>query len=189
MLRSVQRSARVGRAASRPLYCERLGVPAWWWPVTAACVLMLGSLLLGTTLLLGLRLLVGALGYAVLLAACAALLLWWGAAAVEVTRTELRAGGERLAVDRMGKTAAMDAAQTRELRGPRADPAAYLLTRPYLSESVYVEVTGPAGGRPYWLIGTRRPAELVAAIETARKVCENGRGDDARKEPDARQAR
>jgi hypothetical protein len=189
MPRSVQRIARVGRAASRPLYRERLGVPAWWWPVTAACVFMLGSLLLGTTLLLGLSLLVGGLIYAVLLAASAALLLWWGASVIEVTRTELRAGAERLPVDRIGKSAPMDPAQTRELRGPRADPAAYLLTRPYLAESVYVEVTEPAGGRPYWLIGTRRPADLMAAIEAARNVCDNGRGDDARKEPDARQAR
>jgi hypothetical protein len=170
-----------------PYYRERLGVPAWWWPVTAACVLMLGSLLLGTTLLLGLSLLIGGIIYAVLFAACAALLLWWGASDIEVTGTELRAGGERLPVAQIGTAAAMDRAQTRELRGSRADPAAYLLTRPYLGESVYVEVTGPAGGRPYWLIGTRRPADLAAAIEAAINVCENGRGADARKEPDARQ--
>lgn len=171
-------------------YRERLGVPAWWWPVTGACVLMLGSLLFGTTLLLGLRLVVGALTYAVLGVACAALLMSWGAAAIEVTSTELRAGGERLPVDRIRTVAAMDLAQTRALRGPRADPAAYLLTRPYLRESVYIELAGAAAGeRPYWLIGTRRPAELAAAIEAASKVGENGRGDDARKEPDARHAR
>ena len=40
--------------------------------------------------------------------------------------------------------------------------------RPYLPESVYLEVAGRPAAQPYWLIGSRRPAELAAAIETAR---------------------
>jgi hypothetical protein len=33
---------------------------------------------------------------------------------------------------------------------------------------VYIAVPGPAAHGPYWLIGTRRPEELAAAIEAAR---------------------
>jgi hypothetical protein len=33
---------------------------------------------------------------------------------------------------------------------------------------VYIEVTGDEQGPPYWLIGTRRPDELAAAIERSR---------------------
>jgi hypothetical protein len=178
-------SARVSHAATQPLYRERLSVPLSWWLVTAASVLMLGSMLLGTTLLLGLRPLVGTLVYAVLGAASAALLLSFGRASIELTATELLAGARRIPVERLVGASAMDAAQTRALRGPSADPAAYMLVRPYLHRSVYIEVAG----QPYWLLGTRRTADLVAAIEAARKVCENDRGGDARKEPDARQAR
>jgi hypothetical protein len=54
------------------------------------------------------------------------------------------------------------------LRGARADPAALLLIRPYLAEAVYVAVTDPLAGVPYWLITTRRPAELAAAIGRSR---------------------
>jgi hypothetical protein len=42
------------------------------------------------------------------------------------------------------------------------------MVRPYLKLAVYIEVTGEHQERPYWLIGTRRPAELAAAIERSR---------------------
>jgi hypothetical protein len=84
----------------------------------------------------------------------------------------------------------LDEKQSTRLRGPRADPAAHLYLRPYLKESVYVAVDAArpaaplpdhkaqpaddprtasgASPVPYWLIGTRRPAELAAAIERCR---------------------
>ena len=71
-------------------------------------------------------------------------------------------------LDQVGEVGAMDAAQTRALRGPRADPAAWLIVRPYLPESVYIEVAGRPAGRPYWLIASRTPARLAAAIDAAR---------------------
>jgi hypothetical protein len=37
-----------------------------------------------------------------------------------------------------------------------------------------VEVTGPAAGTPYWLVATRRPAELAAAINSARPAARAG---------------
>ena len=68
----------------------------------------------------------------------------------------------------------LDKDQTRALRGPRADPAAYLMARPYLPRAVYIAVDDPAAVTPYWLIGTRRPAELAAAIEAARPAARAG---------------
>lgn len=145
------------------VYRERLGVPASWWLVTTACVL-----LLGTTLWAGLSLLAAVAIYVGLEALCAAILLSWGAITIEVTQTELAAGSQHLPLARIGEVTALDAAQTRALRGPRADPAAYLIVRPYLHESVYVEVAGRPPGQPYWLIATRTPARLAEAIDAAR---------------------
>src|SRR6266571_3961071 len=147
------------------VYRERLGVPISWWLATTACVL-----LLGTTLWAGLSVTAGVASYAGLESACALALLGWGAAAVEVTERELRAGSRRLPLRLVADVTALDAAQTRALRGPRADPAAYLLVRPYLPASVYVEVAGRPPERPYWLVGTRKPAELAAAVERARSA-------------------
>jgi len=145
------------------VYRERLGVPAWWWLATGACVL-----LLGTTLWAGFSVVVAVTIYAILEIGCAVTLLVWGSATIELTDRELRVGSQRLALTRVGEVAALDATQTRALRGPRADPAAYLLVRPYLPESVYIEIAGRPADRPYWLIGTRNPADLAAAIERAR---------------------
>ena len=145
------------------VYRERLGVPLWWWLLTTGCVL-----LLGTTLWAGLSVTIAVVIYVALEAVCAAMLLGWGAATIEITGPELRAGSRRLLLAQIAQATPLDAAQNRALRGPRADPAAYLVIRPYLPESVYVEIIGRPPERPYWLIATRKPAELAAAIERAR---------------------
>jgi Protein of unknown function (DUF3093) len=104
----------------------------------------------------------------VLESAGALLLIRWGASTIEVTETDLRAAGQRLPLAKVSDVSALDHAQTSALRGPRADPAAYLLVRPYLPCAVYVAIEGRPAECPYWLIGTRRPGELAAAIERGR---------------------
>ena len=101
-------------------------------------------------------------------------LLYWSRTTIEVCDGELRAGSVTLPLAQAGRVAALDEAQTRELRGPRADPSAYMLIRPFLKLAVYIEVAGEHQDRPYWLIGTRRPAELAAAIERSRPQARTG---------------
>jgi Protein of unknown function (DUF3093) len=158
-------------------YSERLRVPASWWLLVLAC-----AALLGTTLWAGLSVATAIIIYAVLAGACVAILLGWGAARITVSTTEFVAGSRRLPLAKIAEVAVMDAAQTRALRGPRADPAAYLLVRPYLPLAVYVRVAGSPPEPPYWLIGTRRPTELAVAIEQARSgdrpTAANGHAED-----------
>jgi hypothetical protein len=144
-------------------YREQLRAPTSWWLLGLLCVVLFGSMLWA-----GFSLQVAVGVYVVLGAGCAAVLLLWGSATIEVTSGELRAGSASMSLSQAGEVAALDEAQARALRGPRADPAAFLLIRPYLKRAVYVEVTGQFSARPYWLIGTRRPAELAAAIEDSR---------------------
>ncbi len=141
---------------------ERLHVPVSWWLVGALCVLILG-----TTLVAGLSVVIGVVVYLVMGGLLTIGFLAWGSVTVEVTGTEVAAGRARLGIDQVSEVSALDAAQTAAMRGPSADAAAYLLIRPYLARSVYVSVTGRPVGRPYLLIGTRRPAELAAAIQKA----------------------
>jgi hypothetical protein len=124
--------------------------------------------LLGTTLWAGLSVTIAIVIYVALEVVCVAALIGWGAATIEITGHELRAGSQRLPLAQIAHATPLDAAQTRALLGPRANPAAYLMIRPYLPESVYVEIAGRPPERPYWLIATRKPAELAAAIERAR---------------------
>jgi Protein of unknown function (DUF3093) len=175
-------------------YRERLHVPLAWWLLAVPTVLILGG-----TLYAGLPWPWPIIIFVGLGAGCAAMLIAFGRGSVEVGGGALRAGGAVLPLTAVTEVVALDEKQSTRLRGPRADPAAYLYLRPYLKESVYVavdpaasatrlrdredqrdqEVRGPQGvtgvsgvsgvsGAPYWLIGTRHPAELAAAIERSR---------------------
>jgi hypothetical protein len=142
-------------------YRERLWVPFSWWLVVTGCVLLFGSMLWA-----GLTPATAVIIYAGLEAACALALLGWGAAIIEVTASDLRAGRLQMPLASIADVTPLDAGQAKALRGPRADPAASLLLRPYLQAAVYVEVAGRPPGQPYWLIATRHPAELAAAIRS-----------------------
>jgi Protein of unknown function (DUF3093) len=143
-------------------YRERLRVPLAWWLLAVPTVLILGA-----TLYAGLAepwpviIMVG------LTAVCAAFLIAMGLATVEVRDGTLRAGKDALPLTSVTEVVTLDENQTVRLRGPRADPAAHLYSRPFLKESVYLAVA-PSGTAPYWLIGTRHPAELAAVIERCR---------------------
>lgn len=175
-------------------YRERLRVPAVWWLVTGVCVLILGTeLFAGYSVTIGVVLYV-----VLALICSATLLHWGGVVIgvsggelrVDQARLPLARARDALAARRPGRrrpraravppvairlplaTAGqvrpLDQAQTRVMRGPRANPAAYVLIRPYLRESVYVEVIGADARWPYLLIGTRHPAGLADAIERSR---------------------
>lgn len=146
-------------------YREQVRVPASWWLLAVPVILILGS-----EVWAGLSLAVAVSVYALLTAVIAGFLLSWGAATIEVTDGTLRAGRDTLPLDSVGDVVALDEEQAALLRGPRADPAAHLMLRPYLKRAVYIAVADPASEIPYWLVGTRRPAELAAAIERSRET-------------------
>src|ERR1700732_2361091 len=112
-------------------YRERLRVPLAWWLLAVPTVLILGATL-----------------YAGLAAGCAAFLIALGVATVEVRNGALRAGSAVLPLTAVSEVVSLDEKQTTRLRGPRADPAAHLYSRPYLKESVYLAVAAshPAAG-------------------------------------------
>ena len=138
------------------VYHERLRVPVSWWVLGMISVLMLGA-----GFLAGFDWEPALAVYGILTAGLAAILLGWGRLRTEVADGELRVGRDRLPLALAGEVTALDAEQTRALRGPRADPAAYLMARPYLPRSVYIAVDGAAARGPYWLIGRASCRERV----------------------------
>ena len=151
-------------------YRERLHVPIAWWLLAAPSVLIIGA-----TMYAGLSwpwpiIIIGGLA-----AGCAAILISLGRGHVEVGDGAVRTGGAALPLTAVTEVVPLDERQTTLLRGPRANPAARLYSRPYLKRAVYLAVDPAASadrpaipgvsGVPYWLIGTRHPAELAAAIE------------------------
>ena len=145
-------------------YRERLAVPAAYWILAAPVILLLGAYAIYADL----SALIVIIVYVVFTVGYAAALLAWGSGSIEVTGGELRAAGAALPLARVTAVQALDEKQAAAMRGPQADPAAHMLIRPWLKAAVYLEVDDPGRQVPYWLIGSRRPAELAAVIERGR---------------------
>ena len=67
----------------------------------------------------------------------------------------------------IGAAQALDAAETRNRSGVQADARAHLVLRPYVSTAVEITLDDPDDPVPYWLISSRRPTELAAALDRA----------------------
>lgn len=143
-------------------YDERLHVPLRWWALLtmfAASVLL--AFLVATPPWLAL------LVTGLVFGALAAVFVGYGGARVSVRDGVLRAGRAHIPVEHLGAPVALDAQGSRRLAGVDADARAYLLLRAYVKQSVRVPVQDPADPAPYWMISTRHPHRLVAALTRA----------------------
>ena len=146
-------------------YSEMLRVPLRWW---AVATMFHASVLLAFLVALSqpaAYLLTGAL---VLLTVVT--FLGYGGARVRVADGTLVAGRASMSVDLLGDPEVLDPEATRRAVGQEADARAYLLLRPYLGHSVRVRVLDPADPTPYWLVSTRHPRRLAAALTEPRDV-------------------
>ncbi len=87
---------------------------------------------------------------------------------VEVTDDAFLAGRARLPLRIVGAVTAFTGDAARDERGPRLDARAWLMIRGWISPVVKVELEDPDDPAPYWIVSTRHPDAVVAAIESAR---------------------
>ena len=142
-----------------PAYAERLSVPLRWW--------VQGVMLLATfwlAFIVSMPAYAAWLATAVLLLLLVGFLLSYGAPRVEVSSGTFRAGRARIEPEHLGAVTALDRDATRLAAGRDADARAYLLLRPYVHRAVKVAIEDPADPTPYWLVSTRRPDQLAAAL-------------------------
>jgi Protein of unknown function (DUF3093) len=150
-----------GRPSGLAQYREQLRVPVAWWLLAVPTVLVLGGEFYEVLNSPWPPVIIACLAVG-----CAALLYSLGRAHLEVRDGTLMAGGKTLPLAAVSEVIPLDERQSTRLRGPKADPAAYLYSRPYLKQSVYLALDDPRV--PYWLIGTRHPAQFAAAVEQYR---------------------
>ena len=146
-------------------YREHLRVPVSSWLLAIPCAVILGA-----EVYAGFGGFIPPLIPTVFILAVAGTLLAWGNTTIEVTDGQLRAGGAALPLSAVAEVVPLDAKQAALLRGPRADPAARLMLRPYLKRAVYIRLADPGSGVPNWWVATRHPDELAAAIERQRQA-------------------
>lgn len=101
-------------------------------------------------------------------AAATAALLSRGAARVEVTEGELRVARAHVPLGLVSRVEVLDAAHARQALGPELDARAFVCTRPWVHTAVRVHLNDPADPTPYWVVATRRPGELAAALRSRR---------------------
>ncbi|MGW6275903.1 DUF3093 domain-containing protein [Kribbella sp. NPDC055071] len=140
-------------------YRERLSVPVSWWIIATALVITLfGIVAVPVNLLAGV--LVGGIALVLLLF----FFLRYGGARVEVDSERLRAGRAVIERAHLGPVEALAGDDARHAFGRDCDPQAYLLLRSYVRGAVRVQITDPRDPAPYWVIATRHPERLAAAL-------------------------
>lgn len=150
--------------APRPVHSERLRVPVWWWVALAA----------GTAIALALAVVVGAQWWMWILAVIAPALLAWLFVTVGRERIEVESDGQgggtlyagraRLPFDAISRSAVVPATAKQSAMGRQLDPEAFVVHRGYIPTMVIVVLDDPLDPTPYWLISTRDPEGLAAAL-------------------------
>jgi Protein of unknown function (DUF3093) len=143
-------------------YAERLGVPWWLWLMALALAGLLAA-----------EVFLGAPGFATwipyfVLVPLTGFALWWlGRIRVAVADGEFRVDDARLPVRFISRVGVLDAEAKREALGPRADPYAFVVQRPWVRGAVLVVLDDPTDPTPYWVVSARRPARLAEALLAA----------------------
>lgn len=127
------------------------------------CALIIpASLLVFLPINMTVGVIVAAIGYTVIV-----VLLIIGSPRIEVTDALFLAGRAKLPVANVGEASGFVGAEATAERGPRLDARAWLVIRGWVSPVVKVIVEDESDPAPYWLVSTRHPKELVAALNRA----------------------
>ena len=138
-------------------YRERLW-PAPWILVATALVIPASLLVLAP-----ISVPVGAITGILLYAGCVGLFIY-GAPTLTVSATTLTAGRASISVDLVGDVVPFDGEEASLERGQRLNARAFLVIRGGIRGVVRVHILDPNDPTPYWLISTRQPTKLAAAI-------------------------
>ena len=91
----------------------------------------------------------------------------WSAGRVRISVTadgELQANRARLPRSVIARGASIPASAKSAALGRQLDPAAFLVHRAWVKTMILVVLDDPDDPTPYWLVSTRHPAELLAAL-------------------------
>jgi hypothetical protein len=105
---------------------------------------------------------------AVLYSACV-LTLVLTAPVIAVREGTLTAGRASIATVLVGDVEAFEGAEATLERGRRLDARAWLLIRGWIGPIVRIPIVDATDPAPYWLVSTRHPQKLAAAINGSRR--------------------
>jgi hypothetical protein len=141
-------------------YTERLAVPAWIW----VCAL-------GTAVLLAAEIHLGYDGarswvpYAVLVPLTVALLWWLGRLRVRITGGELWVDDAHIPLEHLVAAEPLAGTAKQDALGRELHPFAFVVHRPWVRGAVRIVLDDPEDSTPYWIVSSRHPAALLAALD------------------------
>lgn len=139
------------------LYRERLWPSPW---LLIACLLLVPA---GLFVFLPIDTTLGIVA-AIALYLLAVAFLLWTTPTIEVNAATLRAGRAALPLEFVGDVETIDGPEATIARGPGLDARAFTLFRGWIRPVVRIENTDPQDPAPYWLVSSRKPLELAAAL-------------------------
>jgi hypothetical protein len=148
------------RGGAGVLYHERLS-PSLWVIVSAAVVAPMAALVItriDTTLALVAGIVVGVVLVGLLVAA---------SPVIDVRDGVLRAGRAHIETHFTGEVTVLTGEDARHARGPGLHPRSWHLIRGGIDGLVVVEITDPDDPAPSWVLSTRTPDRLAAALRVA----------------------
>ncbi|WP_339123039.1 DUF3093 domain-containing protein [Pseudonocardia sp. D17] len=148
-------SATSGRVA----FDERLSVPLWSYLVAVGV-----GVLLGAEIHMGYPGVRSWIGYVVLVPLCVGALYWLGRTQVRVADGVFSVADESVPLALVGRTDTVERRDKQVALGPELDPQAFLMHRAWVGPVVRVEILDPASDVPYWIVSTRHPDRLRAAL-------------------------
>ncbi len=136
-------------------------MPWWWWPIGLGL-----AAVLATEVNMGVRNLPDWLPYAFLAVVAVGVLLWLGRVEVKVTDddVELWAGPAHLPASVVSRSAVVPRSAKSAALGRQLDPAAFVLHRNWVGPMVLVVLDDPDDPTPYWMVSSRHPDRVLAAL-------------------------
>ena len=143
------------------LFRERLTVPIIWWVLAGLFSL---SVLIAVGAYLGP---VWGVGTSVATLLVAAAIFGSASIVISVDEMEIKVGRATIEHAYIAACRALNAEETRGRTGIEADARAHMVVRPYIKTAVEITLNDPEDPVPYWLVSTRQPQRLAAAMQDA----------------------
>ena len=143
--------------APSPLYSERVTPSIWWWVVALVLSAMTSLMVIPLSWIAGIIV-------PIVVFIAVALTLRSLIPRVTVTQDVLFAGSAHIERSFITGATPMTGDDAFQARGQDLDARAFLVTRPWASSLVKVDIEDPNDPTPYWIVSTHNPDELARVL-------------------------